>query len=271
MEEFRTAFVGGRRLRYTTFGTGSPAVVLEQGAGISVETGFPKVNWIGWGRVFPEISKHARVLVYDRAGLGQSDPPPKVRTADTAARDLHAVLSQAKVAPPYVLVGHSAGGFIVRMYAHLYPNEVAGVVLVESSHPDQSSRFLAVLPSPSASESPLLMRLRREQSKDSSMERLDLAASAAEVRAAAGLGSKPLAVVTRSPDAILYRGVAPALAKQLEDSWQELQVDLLKQSTQSTHWIATAAGHDIQAEEPDIVIRAIMSVLHRAKGGETDQ
>lgn len=118
----RLVDIGSRRLHLYEQGTGSPAVILEAGiAGSS----------LGWALVQPEIAKTTRVCSYDRAGLGWSDASSFVPSVFDAIEDLRALLSRANVPPPYVLVGHSFGGLLVRAYAHRMPEEVAGLVLID--------------------------------------------------------------------------------------------------------------------------------------------
>ena len=107
-------------------GSGSPTVVLEPGLG---ESASAIARWIA-----PEVARTTRVCVYDRAGHGRSDVAPD---AD-AARDLHVLLERAHVPGPYVLAGHSLGGMFVLSYAHRYPSQVGGVVLLDSMHPHQT-------------------------------------------------------------------------------------------------------------------------------------
>src|ERR1700694_1872382 len=115
--------IGGRSLNIYCSGSGSPTVILEGG--------------YSWINEQPEIAKFTRACWYDRAGQGWSDPGPAPRTATAMAGDLHDLLRVAAIPPPYVLVGASFGGFPVRVFAGKYPDEVAGVVLVDSSHEDQ--------------------------------------------------------------------------------------------------------------------------------------
>ncbi|MEU7884853.1 alpha/beta hydrolase [Microbispora bryophytorum] len=124
----RMVDVGGRRIHLWTAGTGSPAVVIVPGLG---EPG------LNWAALLPELAVESSVVLYDRAGLGWSDPSPLAGTARGAARDLRRALDKAGIAPPYVLVGHSAGGNIARLFAAERPGAVAAVVLVDSSHPEQ--------------------------------------------------------------------------------------------------------------------------------------
>jgi len=107
-------------------GTGSPTVVLESGMGDGSAA---------WMPVQRRMANTTRVCSYDRAGIGNSDAAGgQPRSGTEITEDLHALLRKAKVAPPYVMVGHSVGGLLVRRYAVSYPAEVAGMVLVDSSH-----------------------------------------------------------------------------------------------------------------------------------------
>jgi pimeloyl-ACP methyl ester carboxylesterase len=125
--------VGGYRLHIDGQGdpTGSPTVVLDAGQG---EPG------LTWASVQPEVSGFARVCSYDRAGLGWSDASPKARTASNIVDEFSALLAQARVRPPYVLVGHSAGAMYMMLYAHAHPEDVVGMVLVDAAHPDLDVR-----------------------------------------------------------------------------------------------------------------------------------
>ena len=126
--------VARQRLHVFEMGEGTPPVVLE--AGISATC----VNWRG---VQTEIAKFTRALAYDRAGLGWSDPARTPRTAPQMVEELHAMLREAAIPPPYILVGHSFGGLMVRLYACRYPNEVAGLVLVDPLRPGEWSPITA--------------------------------------------------------------------------------------------------------------------------------
>ena len=124
--------VGGFKMHIDCTGEGSPTVILDSGLGDT---------YVSWRKVQPQIAKFTRVCSYDRAGLGYSDPSSQPRTSKVIATELHALLQAAGIAPPYVLVGHSIGGFNVRLYASLYRSEVAGMVLVDASHPAQLNRL----------------------------------------------------------------------------------------------------------------------------------
>ena len=114
--------VGGHQLHICATGRGSPTVVLD--------SGFPGSS-LSWTYVQPEVARFTRACSYDRAGLGWSDAGPMPRTTRQIVEELHALLRNAQVKGPYVLVGHSFGTFTVRLYASTYPDEVAGIVLLD--------------------------------------------------------------------------------------------------------------------------------------------
>src|SRR5215212_2317362 len=123
--------VNGRLMHINCMGEGGPTVILEAAnLGMSAH----------WVRVQQQLAKSTRVCAYDRAGMGWSEPSPEPRDAKQISSELHALLKSAGTEGPYVLVGHSYGGLYARMYAARYPKQVAGVVLVDSSHPEQFTR-----------------------------------------------------------------------------------------------------------------------------------
>lgn len=263
--EFASLHVSGRVVRYICCGRGAPAVVIDQGAGISVEEGFLRPVLAGWPRVFRQIEKATTVLMHDRAGLGWSSDPPAPRTSAELVGDLRRVLRDAALAPPYILVGHSVGGFNARLFASEHRREVAGIVLVESSHPEQWRRFSKVLPPRSRRESAILQRLRGRVDPSLTPERIDFTMSAEQVRAAGPLGDLPLVVLSRSPRAIRPPGLPRELADAMDDIWAELQRDLLSLSTRSRHIVATVGGHNVQWDEPQLVAEAILQLVRESR------
>lgn len=128
--------IGGRRIHMVVMGedTGQPTVILEAGMATFSSNFFWVQN---------ELAATTRVVAYDRAGLGWSDPSPEPQDAQQSARDLYAALQAAGISGPYVVAGHSYGGLVVRAFTDLYPDEVAGMVLIDASHPDQWARIPA--------------------------------------------------------------------------------------------------------------------------------
>ncbi len=128
----RLVDVGGYRLHLNCTGNTGPTVVLIAGAG---DFSFD------WGLVQPDVARFARVCSYDRAGFAWSDPGPTPNTMRQEAYELHALLQAAGIKGPYVLVGHSIGGLIARVYAEHYPKEISGMVLVDATHEDTTLMY----------------------------------------------------------------------------------------------------------------------------------
>lgn len=257
---FASVDVGGRSLRYRCSGDGTPTVLIEPGGGVSLETVFSWDKPIGWAVVVPQVSKVTRVCVYDRAGLGRSDPAPVPRTSFDVAKDLHALLERTHIAAPYVIAGQSFGGMNARMFASLYPETIAGMVLVDSSHPDTYPELAKVLPPPTPGESPFLQGWRNGPDLSKTREWVDLKANADLVRATGGIGDKPLIVLTQGPD--WNDPFAPDDVEPLIDRVnQTLDAQLLTLSSDSKLIVAKTAGHNIQAEDPQLVIDAIRDVV----------
>ena len=244
--------VGGYKLYLRCEGRGSPTVILD--SGLDSDSG-------AWLTVLPRIQAFTRVCAYDRAGLGRSDSALKTpRTTIDVVTDLHTLLNNAHIEGPYVLVGASIAGFNVRLFASEYPQEVAGIVMVDASHPDQMVRFLAALPLESPGESPELQELRRAFSEPiQSHEEMDIETSAEQVRTTNLLGDIPLTVLTA--------GAAPSneIDRILDNVWIELQKELAALSSNSTHIVVPNASHCIQCDAPEAVADAILNVVNSTR------
>jgi pimeloyl-ACP methyl ester carboxylesterase len=251
--------IGGRSLYVICVGTGSPTIIFESGWG---------ADYGLWSKIMLPMSKSARVCAYDRAGIGPSDPAPIPRTTRDMMMDLHALLTEANVPGPYVLVGHSLGGFIVRLYADEHPEEVIGMVLVDSSHPDQDSALPAALPPESPNESQCVKNLRNILTEvvdpKELPEGLDFEASAAQVRDLGLLGDLPLGVVTAGLGVCDLGAGGPADAAGLDQVWHDLQKELTMLSSNSFQIIAERSGHNIPTDQPEAVIEAIQQVIQMA-------
>jgi len=278
--------VGGYKLHINCSGDGSPTVILEAGFADYSAT---------WTYVQPEVAKTTRVCSYDRAGHGWSDPSPHPRTASWRVEELHTLLVNANVQGPYVLVGHSLGGMLMRVYAHNYPDEVVGMVLVDSMHEEQYERLpgakstisdivqqfrmLAVLSStgfmalaPQAIPNQGLPNEVLPQYKviwattgfftAAAAEMSAMEESTAELRAMriTSFGSLPLSVLSAG---IYYPN--PSLSdtenQQFQAEWQTLQTELVALSSDSKQVIAEQSGHPIQLDQPDLVIDAVREMV----------
>ncbi len=276
---------GGHKMHIDCAGQGSPTVILESGLGDT---------YVSWRKVQPQIAQFSRACSYDRAGLGYSDPSSRPRTSKVIAEELHALLQAAGVTPPYVLVGHSLGGFNVRLYASLYRNEVAGMVLVDASHPDQENRFPPELKNMEGTwlreaeflefstpfGMPRLMGLCDEEpvqraaecnfhtAREGVAELKAFTESAAQTAATASLGDIPLAVLSHDPDKPSSE-LPPDLATPTNDVWEKMQEELAHLSTRGSQMIAKNSAHYIQIDRPDVVVDAVRKVVEQARAAET--
>jgi pimeloyl-ACP methyl ester carboxylesterase len=284
----RLVDVGGRKLHIGCTGQGSPTVILEGGA----------AEWsIHWQAVQPQVAGFARVCSYDRAGYGWSDPAPGAVTAGRIADDLRALLQAAGEKGPYVLVGHSMWGMAARLYQSRYPDEVAGLVLVETLHEDEldptpeaftqsmglfqvmqalapvgAVRILSqtgVLPLddllythelPETQRPAYRAAYNRTQFWAAASAEIDgLPQTVAEMRQVGDLGDLPLIVIRA--------GDRPAGDWPPEAEWQQVQARLAALSTRGAEVVAGRSGHYVQLDQPEVVIDAIREVVEMANGG----
>jgi pimeloyl-ACP methyl ester carboxylesterase len=274
----RLVDIGGRRLHLACLGSApGPTVVIEQGAGS------PSLTW--WP-VQARVANFARVCTYDRAGYLWSDPAPRGRSLADRVADLHVLLQRAELPPPYILVSHSFGGFLARLYAQAHPQEVAGMVLIDTPHESTvlQPTFLGYLrrgariqPIVAATARLGLVRLLGRhfpmlllpdhpagyalcaRPQHAQLLADDLRALLAELpalsaRGALGsLGDRPLAVLTH--------GVAfPGAAEAAEEGWQEGQRKLAALSSANELIVAANSNHMIYHDEPEVVVEAIRLV-----------
>lgn len=242
--------IGGRRLFIKCSGEarkGTPVVVMDAGMGNASEV---------WNVVQPKVVEFARVCSYDRAGLGKSDRATRKHTSADMVNDLHNLLTNAGITPPYVLVGHSFGGMNARLYASKYPNEVVGMVLVDSTHEDENDRMIALLPPE------IKKNTKPEDMTIRTAENLDFNTSTGQVRAANWRGDIPLIVLTRGSATFNPNDYAvPSLAPKFEEIRLELQKELVGRSSKGKQIIAEKSGHYIHRDQPDLVVQAIRQVM----------
>jgi len=273
--------VGGYKMHINCTGEGTPAVILDSGLGDS---------YVSWRKVQPQIAKFTRVCSYDRAGIGYSDSGSQPRTSKVIAGELHALLRAAGVPEPYVLVGHSMGGYDMRVFASLYRDEVAGMVLVDASHPDQENRFPPELKNMEGSwrreaefmeysmplgiprlfgfcdDDPVIRaaECNWHTAAESVAELKAFPESAAQTAATGALGDMPLAVLSHDPDKP-SADFSPDLAKPISDAWEKMQEELAQLSKRGTQVIAKNSSHYIQIDRPDVVIGAVRSVVEQVR------
>jgi pimeloyl-ACP methyl ester carboxylesterase len=278
--------VGTHRLHVVHKGPSTgPTVVIEQGAG---------EPWIFWWSIVERVAEFASVCTYDRAGIGASDAPPSAHTPFDSARDLAALLERARIPGPYIVVAHSYGGLIARLFARDHRRDVVGLVLVdtleEGSHfqPDvlpmyrRFCRMLALvtlaarfgvlrlvgkLRGPEKSSLPAEIQARMDatgrspaffQGLSADMKGLDGYDSALRHPGALGnLGDLPLVVITHGQP-------FPGPMATLEKYWAAGQQRLAALSTNGELVVAHNSNHMIQLDEPQVVVDAIRRVLDAA-------
>ena len=264
--------VGEYRLYFKCSGQGSPTVILESGGG---------GDSTYWATVIDGIEGTTRVCAYDRANLGRSDSVRGPRTFQDMTRDLQVLLENAHIGGPYILVGWSMGGMLVRVFADQHPGDVVGIVLVDSAHPDMGLRLLAGLPPESANEPANIRFLRQfftwmsnsDGSSFMNVEGVDTQASNQQARIARPLGDLPLVVISQSPNIpglglsmITSKGPLPAETDaRLRQIWQDLQSELAGLSSNTTR-LTAQGGHMIPIEQPELVVQAIAELVNEAGG-----
>ena len=245
-----------------------------------LEAGLPGSS-LTWMSVFSEIAELTRVCAYDRPGYGWSQPTTSPRTAETIVQELRVLLQSTDTQPPYILVGHSFGGLLIQLYATRFPNEFTGMVLVDSSHPDQAHRTLdlqeidtisfamktlgpigivrLLFPVPAGNPESRDVSVR-EQERELLMTSRTLRTATREMsglreslrqvtESTVDLGSKPLVVLSEG--------------RRWAESWQALQEDLSRMSTNSEWQVVDGAGHFVQHDQPDVVVDAVRRVIEK--------
>jgi pimeloyl-ACP methyl ester carboxylesterase len=272
---------GGRKMYLKCSGRGSPTVVLVGGLRASADDW--SISNKSTPTVFPGVAKFTRVCACDRPGTpvgekpSRSDPVPQSTTAKDGVADLHALLSAADEAGPYVLVGHSYGGLIVRLYASTYPKEVSGLVLI-----DVLSEGLQ------DAETPEQWAIQRKliQNDDPenltlypALERIDVDRSFNQIRAAPTLRSIPLVVLSADrpwgpqvPSMIaagkLPADIPPDFGYVTDAAQKKAQERLAKLVPNEKHITHTNSGHEIHKEQPQLVIDAVREVIKAVRSGK---
>jgi pimeloyl-ACP methyl ester carboxylesterase len=254
--------VGRHRIEANVFGHGSPAVVIEPSFGGAARQ---------WQAIAEALAADTTVVTYDRAPYGASSRATDHRTPADIAGDLHAMLQTLGVDRPLVLVGFSIGGLYMRKYAAQYPDDVAGMVLIESSHEGQTPLLNAVFTWKVKLEGllfyPQVIFSKREWRGGA--DRLSMlrewrtfrALTAADRPLAAGaLGAKPLVVLTRA-DGGPYGGEQWEL-------WHGFHAEQARLSANSRHVISRAAHHELNEKDPDLVLAAIREVVRSVRTGD---
>lgn len=287
---------GGRKLQLDCRGAGSPVVVLE--------SGLDTLGSLSWSRVQDGIARTTRACAYSRAGIMWSEAAGGAFDARREADDLHKALAAAGEKGPFVMVGHSLGGPYILTYTGRYGGEVAGLVFVDASHPDQIARLrnaighdlnqgqalFKVADAIAWSGAVRLFAPKAGAAPERASPETRLAAAAwqppsvhaamqefgglGETLKTAGqyrrLGDRPLVVLTRGPAkappaALKAMGLSADEAARLDAEWLAMQDDEASWSTRSRHQIVPDASHYIQFDQPQVVIAAVVDVVGQVR------
>lgn len=288
--------VGGHRLHVIVQGEGCPTVVMD--------AGLAHVSAV-WNFVQPEVAQFTRVCTFDRAGHAWSQHGPFPRTSWQICRELHALLANARIEGPYVLVGHSFGGLNMYLYASMYPEEVAGLVLLDALSKDVHlhvprefgyfivanrlkyllfsrltrlgvTRFYLRVKGADAAQDfivhlPLELRQAviagylRKTFVAAGRESAALRASVEQVRLAAPLRDIPLVVVAHGIPEMFSGLPSAAEAARAEQRWQTMQMELAQLSPSGKFLVAEKSGHKIHIDQPELVVEVIRQVVAAAR------
>lgn len=241
----------GAQVHVRCTGTGPATVVLISGFG---------GDSTAWASVEPAISSDTRVCSYDRPGTGTSEPPASTSTFASQAADLHHLLAEVGEPGPYVVVGHSFGGPMAVTFASQFADEVSGLVLVDASPADWPSALCAVTDDGSQGATMLLGMCADTFSAAGNPEQLDVRSAFGEVAEITTLGSLPTAVITAVERTLPADLAAPERVR-LTDRWDRGQQAWAGLSSSSHVVTVDRTSHDIQLDQPQIVIDQITQLL----------
>jgi len=276
--------VGGHSLHLIKRGTGGPTVVLE--------SGLDGNGHLPWYKVEAEISLSATTISYDRAGVLWSERGSKSKTAEAMSEDLSTLLNKGGYPKPYIVVGHSLAGLTLRPFIVKNAEDIAGIVLVDTSHPGQFNRMPAELnQTPSRGMMNLLssfgiIRLSapaifpntnaedRINMVGTALSHKSISAVLDEMESIEGLAEEAKQITSFGDiPVVVITGASPTrndvypeeFREDMEHLWGELQLDLLSLSTNSQQVLAVESDHYVQVDEPDIVIRAIRDLITKVE------
>ncbi|MCP2045287.1 alpha/beta fold hydrolase [Pontibacter sp. HSC-36F09] len=244
--------VGDHSLEMIQAGAGEYTVIFESGFGTDYKV---------WGNVAAEVLNSNQVMLYSRAGTGRSEANPKPQTLEAAVQDLNTLIDQANLKPPFILVGHSYGAFIIRAYAAQHPDKVKGLVFVDPAH----EKMMQELKKADHAKAIKDMELQNSFIPDRFKQENEAINRIFEKAALPDFGKLPQvpALVLTSvqkranPELFLHqpKGV---------EVWRKLHNDFFSQFTSGAHVITANSGHNIHREEPELVINAIRQVVQAA-------
>ena len=277
--------VGGHQLHIHCLGEGDVTIIVDTGA----------ADWsLSWQHLHANLAQQTRTCIYDRAGLGWSEAGPMPRTSETLVAELHTLLTNAEIEPPYILLGHSLGGYNARVFQDRYPEEVAGIILVDAAHPDQWERLPSetmdlvdqqvglletMVPLSKFGIVRFLLPTNEQLSKERQIinkahfardHHLATAASefgngvisAQQAAATAELDDLPLVVITAGRSFDAFRPLVDEFPfEEADQTWLELQAELASLSTNSVHLVSETADHNINFTDPAMILTGVAEMM----------
>jgi len=249
----QTADIGGSELEYVMAGEGKPVIVLLSGYGVSIDT--------SWSRIFPEIEKISTVFAYNRFNYGNSDKSEGPQTGAEIVATLRNLLREKGLKPPYVLVGHSFGGIYAQLFARKYSEEVCGVVLIDSSHPDHDEMKCESGGAIRCAVRAIINWVDSVIHPGRYTELTTFAATVREIKSAPPFPDIPLIVISAGKDPSFW-----LFGDEFLRIFRENQRRLAALSPQGRQIIAKQSGHFVQNDTPEIVVQAIREVVDKVRG-----
>ncbi|WP_404428452.1 alpha/beta fold hydrolase [Sutcliffiella horikoshii] len=213
-----------------------PTVIMDAGYG-----DYSKA----WKSIYPAISKINQVILYDRAGLGNSERSSNPRTSLFMVEELRELLKSRNILPPYILVGHSYGGVNMRLFNNVYPQEVAGLVLIDSTPEEYSERFLPSMP---------------DEFKEAYKKQFTLEGDFHEFKESLDqlhLSNR----ITDTPTIVVSAGKKAHYSNESQALWNRMQEEILRFTTNGQFILAENSAHYIQNDEPQLVIKTIERLI----------
>ena len=229
-----------RQVEFTTAGTGNPTIVLETGMGPTIDT---------WAPIFDSLAAISSTFAYNRPGYGNSGLKNPPRSVKEVARQLHDNLEATGQKPPYLLVGHSAGGLYIHMFARLYPEEVAGLVFLDASHPGQFEYFRQ-------HQQLIYTMLITATTKGSrKYEESIVKNTQSDFEIVPPFPKIPVTVLTAGKKSSFMEN------DEMRAKWLEFQKELAELSEDSRHIIVEGSGHYVHKDKPGLVISEIKRII----------
>lgn len=248
--------VGGRSLHCNVYGKGSPAVVLVSGF---------RAPQTYWNPVVPALAAQTTVLTYDRAGIGKSEIGELPTHGKQAAADLHTLLNKLNLPKPYIVIGHSYGGSVVRLFVSMYPDNISGLILEDSQHEDILEEQRKILKGKDLEK--LEEMFSRFKPPDNPITEGDYRNITMEqIKKSKPLPQVPFAVLTAGDRS---KGMPPVFSKEANQKIAELGIELQKKLAAlipgGKHIIVEGVGHNMHLEKPEVLIETMNEMIKEVR------